>query len=106
MNSKAVIEIISIYEPKLKLKLEKLFNRDLRNKIAHEDYIYKNDKIIYNDKNWIGRDTLFQIIMNLGIVVNSLQTFEFKNRKDSYEKIVKLKLSKKNIKSFYEKYNI
>ena len=104
-NSENILLVLELYEPKIKKSLNKIFNRKLRNKIAHEEYKNIKNKIFY-DKKWIKKDTVFQIVVIFGYLINQFQKFEYEQRYKTYKNILKLKLTKSRIKSFLQTYNV
>ena len=104
-NANGTLKILEIYDSNLYSHLSKFLNRTLRNKVSHEEYRMKNDKVYY-DKTYIQRETLFKLIVYFGDLINALQSFEYKYVVNAYTEAHAKKLTKKRFKQFIQDYKI
>ncbi len=98
-NAETILKILELFEPTIKKSLEKLFNRDLRNKVSHEDYSVKGKTILYGD-NTIHMDEVLKTTVNFGELINQIQCFEYKNRLIMYKEIKKRGMTENEAKDF------
>jgi len=98
-TSNQILIIISLFEPKLKKPIERLFKNKLRNKIVHEDYEIKGKNIIF-DKKKIKDGKIYDMLVSFVFLINSLQLIYTQNYYLFSEKALKLKLLNSDFASF------
>jgi hypothetical protein len=104
------IEIFFLYNPRFGKYLKSFLYCNIRNAFAHSDFIFKNHYLFYDPKNKhkkIKTFTLLNYLVNIGLLINNLQGFEFNYRLKSYNKIIKNNINtKKKVHIFLKEYKL
>lgn len=108
-SAECVIKMFEYYNSKFHKILLRMFDRDLRNSVAHNDYYINKDEIVYNikkDRKVIKLDLLYNMFLLTGEVINRLQILQFEYECKWRKRIIRMNLLPDKLVQFLESFKM
>lgn len=104
-TAEKVIEVFRHFDIRFHRILGRILNRDLRNKIAHNDFRITKRRVYFKG-TWIQRDTLFRMLTLMSEVYNKLQILQFEYEIKYRKKMITDRVSERELYRFLDSYTL
>jgi len=104
-SAEKVIEVFRHFDMRFHRLLCRILNRDLRNKIAHNEIRITKSRVYFKG-TWIQRNTLLKMLSLMGEVINKLQILQFEYEIKYRKKMIKDRVPERELYRFLDSYTL